>query len=64
MAYRSFGRFGHPHQPAYAGHDDGTGLPMSNDLARRSQALPIRPDLGDVDVDVERVCDAMAATLG
>ena len=49
-------------QPAYAGHHDGTALPVSDDLATRILALPIHPDLGDA--DVERVCDAVRATLG
>jgi UDP-2-acetamido-2-deoxy-ribo-hexuluronate aminotransferase len=49
-------------QPAYAGHHDGTALPVSDDLAGRILALPIHPDLSDA--DAERVCDAMEAVLG
>ena len=49
-------------QPAYAGHHDGTDLPVSDDLARRILALPIHPDLRDE--DAERVCSALAAVLG
>jgi UDP-2-acetamido-2-deoxy-ribo-hexuluronate aminotransferase len=49
-------------QPAYAGHHDGVGLPVSEDLATRILALPIHPDLADADVD--RVCDAVAAGVG
>ena len=48
-------------QPAYAGHHDGTALPVADDLASRILALPIHPDLSDG--DVERVCDAVAGVL-
>ena len=50
------------HQPAYAGAHDGTALPISEDLATRIMALPIHPDLSDA--DAERVCDAVAGSLG
>lgn len=49
------------HQPAYAGHHDGAALPVSESLATRILALPIHPDL--TDADVERVCEAVRATL-
>ena len=49
------------HQPAYAGSHDGSALPVSEDLATRIMALPIHPDLSDV--DAEQVCDAVAAAL-
>ena len=49
-------------QPAYAAQHDGSGLPVSEDLARRILALPIHPDL--TDADVERVCDSVAAAFG
>ena len=49
-------------QPAYAGHHDGTALPVSDDLSGRILALPIHPDLSDA--DVERVCDAVTQALG
>jgi len=49
-------------QPAYAGSHDGAALPVSEDLATRIMALPIHPDL--TDGDVERICGAVAATLG
>ncbi len=48
-------------QPAYAGHHDGSALPVSEDLATRILALPIHPDLSDA--DAERVCDAVATAL-
>ena len=48
-------------QPAYAGHHDGSALPVSEDLATRILALPIHPDLSEA--DAERVCDAVRATL-
>ena len=50
------------HQPAYAAAHDGASLPVSEDLAGRIMALPIHPDL--TDVDAELVCDAIAAALG
>jgi dTDP-4-amino-4,6-dideoxygalactose transaminase len=46
-------------QPAYRGHHDGSALPVSEDLAGRILALPIHPDL--TDVDVERICEAVLA---
>ena len=49
-------------QPAYAGHHDGTALPVSDDLAGRIMALPIHPDLSDDDAG--RVCDAVIQALG
>ncbi len=49
-------------QPAYAGHHDGSALPVSDDLATRILALPIHPDLSEH--DAERVCDAVARMLG
>ncbi len=49
-------------QPAYAGHHDGTALPVSDGLSVRILALPIHPDLSVA--DAERVCDALAAALG
>jgi UDP-2-acetamido-2-deoxy-ribo-hexuluronate aminotransferase len=36
-------------------------LPVSEDLAKRILALPIHPDL--TDADVERVCNAVLATI-
>jgi UDP-2-acetamido-2-deoxy-ribo-hexuluronate aminotransferase len=48
-------------QPAYSGHHDGSALPVSEDLAGRILALPIHPDLTDQDVD--RVCEAVLATV-
>jgi dTDP-4-amino-4,6-dideoxygalactose transaminase len=44
-------------QPAYRDQHDGTALPISEDLAQRILALPIHPDLSDVDVD--RICKAV-----
>jgi dTDP-4-amino-4,6-dideoxygalactose transaminase len=38
------------HQPAYRDHHDKTPLPVSEDLATRILALPIHPDLTEVDV--------------
>ncbi len=49
-------------QPAYAAHHDGAALPVSDDLSARILALPIHPDLSMA--DAERVCDAVARTLG
>jgi len=49
-------------QPAYAGHHDGAGLPVSDALSARILALPIHPDLS-MD-DAERVCDAVVQALG
>jgi UDP-2-acetamido-2-deoxy-ribo-hexuluronate aminotransferase len=48
-------------QPAYAAHHDGAAMPVSEDLARRILALPIHPDL--TDRDVERICEAVLATV-
>jgi UDP-2-acetamido-2-deoxy-ribo-hexuluronate aminotransferase len=48
-------------QPAYAAHHDGAALPVSEDLATRILALPIHPDL--TDQDVERICEAVLATV-
>ncbi|HBK06635.1 MAG TPA: aminotransferase DegT [Acetobacteraceae bacterium] len=48
-------------QPAYSGQHDGSALPVSEDLAGRILALPIHPDLTDQDVD--RVCEAVLATV-
>ena len=48
-------------QPAYRGHHDGTSLPVSEDLAGRILALPIHPDL--TDLDVERICEAVLAAV-
>src|ERR1700761_1077613 len=49
-------------QPAYAAHHDGAAMPVSEDLATRILALPIHPDLTDQDVD--RICEAVLATVG
>ncbi|MBN8929055.1 MAG: aminotransferase DegT [Rhodospirillales bacterium 69-11] len=49
-------------QPAYAGSHDGAALPVAEDLATRILALPIHPDL--TDVDVARVCDAVLEAVG
>jgi UDP-2-acetamido-2-deoxy-ribo-hexuluronate aminotransferase len=49
------------HQPAYAGHHDGSRLPVSEDVATRIMALPIHPDLTEAQCD--RVCDAVAGAL-
>jgi UDP-2-acetamido-2-deoxy-ribo-hexuluronate aminotransferase len=48
-------------QPAYSAHHDGASLPVSEDLAARILALPIHPDL--TDIDVERICVAVLATI-
>ena len=50
------------HQPAYAGAHDGSSLPVSEDLSTRIMALPLHPDLTDQDVD--RVCEAVLASVG
>jgi dTDP-4-amino-4,6-dideoxygalactose transaminase len=47
------------HQPAYRDAHDGVPLPVSEDLATRIMALPIHPDL--TDIDVARICDAVLA---
>ena len=49
-------------QPAYREQHDGTALPVSEDLATRIMALPIHPDL--TDVDVAHICDAVIAAVG
>ncbi|MBN8871973.1 MAG: DegT/DnrJ/EryC1/StrS aminotransferase family protein [Rhodospirillales bacterium] len=49
-------------QPAYAGSHDGAGLPVAEDLATRILALPIHPDL--TDVQVGRICDAVLEAVG
>lgn len=48
-------------QPAYAAAHDGASLPVSEDLATRIMALPIHPDLTDVDVD--RICEAVVRAV-
>jgi dTDP-4-amino-4,6-dideoxygalactose transaminase len=48
-------------QPAYSAEHDDSSLPVSEDLAKRILALPIHPDL--TDADVERVCNAVLATI-
>lgn len=48
-------------QPAYAAAHDGASLPVSEDLATRIMALPIHPDLTDVDVD--RICAAVVKAV-
>ncbi len=50
------------HQPAYRDHHDGAALPVSEDLATRILALPIHPDLTDVDID--RICNAVRRAAG
>jgi dTDP-4-amino-4,6-dideoxygalactose transaminase len=47
------------HQPAYRDHHDGAALPVSEDLARRILALPIHPDL--TDMEIGRVIEAFPA---
>jgi dTDP-4-amino-4,6-dideoxygalactose transaminase len=49
------------HQPAYQGAHDGTALPVSEDIATRIMALPIHPEL--TEVDVERVIEAVLANV-
>jgi UDP-2-acetamido-2-deoxy-ribo-hexuluronate aminotransferase len=49
-------------QPAYREHHDGTGLPVSEDLAQRILALPIHPDL--TEADMAHVCDRVLAAVG
>ena len=46
-------------QPAYRDAHDGAPMPVSENLAGRILALPIHPDL--TDVDVARICDAVLA---
>jgi dTDP-4-amino-4,6-dideoxygalactose transaminase len=48
-------------QPAYREAHDGSSLPVSEDLASRILALPIHPDL--TDIDVARICDAVLAQV-
>ncbi len=48
-------------QPAYRDQHDGVALPVSDDLAQRILALPIHPDLTDLDVD--RICGAVLAAV-
>jgi UDP-2-acetamido-2-deoxy-ribo-hexuluronate aminotransferase len=48
-------------QPAYSAQHDGSGLPVSEDLAGRILALPIHPDL--TDEDVGRICAAVLAAV-
>ncbi len=48
-------------QPAYRDAHDGAALPVSEDIATRILALPIHPDLTDVDVD--RICTAVCASV-
>jgi dTDP-4-amino-4,6-dideoxygalactose transaminase len=38
------------HQPAYAPHHSGAGLPVAEALAERILALPIHPDLAEAQV--------------
>jgi dTDP-4-amino-4,6-dideoxygalactose transaminase len=49
------------HQPAYQAAHDGTALPVSEDIATRIMALPIHPEL--TEVDVERVIEAVLANV-
>jgi len=49
-------------QPAYRDQHDGTGLPVSDDLAGRILALPIHPDL--TQDALGRICDAVLAAVG
>ena len=48
-------------QPAYEGAHDGAPLPVSEDLATRIMALPIHPDLSDL--QAHAVCDALLAAI-
>jgi dTDP-4-amino-4,6-dideoxygalactose transaminase len=45
------------HQPAYASHHRGNPLPVSEDIATRILALPIHPDLSEV--QAHRVAEAV-----
>jgi dTDP-4-amino-4,6-dideoxygalactose transaminase len=45
------------HQPAYAPHHRGSGLPVSEDIATRILALPIHPDL--TEAQARRVAEAV-----
>lgn len=49
------------HQPAYATHHDGAGLPVAENVATRIMALPIHPDLTEAQLD--HVCDTVTAAL-
>jgi UDP-2-acetamido-2-deoxy-ribo-hexuluronate aminotransferase len=49
------------HQPAYARHHGGPGLPVAQDVATRIMALPIHPDLTEAQLD--HVCDTVTAAL-
>jgi dTDP-4-amino-4,6-dideoxygalactose transaminase len=49
-------------QPAYRDQHDGATLPVSDDLAQRILALPIHPDLREV--DLVRICDAVLEAVG
>jgi len=48
-------------QPAYQARHDGTGLPVSDDLAGRIMALPIHPDL--TEEALEHICNAVRAAV-
>jgi UDP-2-acetamido-2-deoxy-ribo-hexuluronate aminotransferase len=48
-------------QPAYRHHHDGTGLPVSEDLAERILALPIHPYLSEG--DMAHICDRVLAAV-
>jgi len=48
-------------QPAYRHHHDGTCLPVSEDLAERTLALPIHPYLSDD--DMAHVADSVLAAV-
>jgi len=48
-------------QPAYAACDDGTALPVAENLSERIMALPIHPDL--TDAQVKRVAAVLRAAL-
>ncbi len=50
------------HQPAYAPHHRGSGLPVSEDLATRILALPIHPDL--TEAQAHRVAESVAEAVG
>jgi UDP-2-acetamido-2-deoxy-ribo-hexuluronate aminotransferase len=48
-------------QPAYRDHHDGAALPVSDHVAERILALPIHPDMDEMDAC--HVCDAVIATV-
>jgi dTDP-4-amino-4,6-dideoxygalactose transaminase len=50
------------HQPAYVPHHDGNELPVAEDLAGRTMALPIHPDM--TDEQALHVCRCLAEALG